>query len=56
MGKGPTYVGGFVGSLGGSFLPTLWGAGQLSMWSVAFFMIGGMVGIWVAYRHSHTAR
>lgn len=50
MSKGPTYVGGFAGSLVGSFIPSLWGAGQLSMSSIAFFMIGGFVGIWVAYR------
>ena len=50
MSKGPTYVGGFVGSVGGSFIPSLWGAGQLSISSLVFFMIGGLVGIWVAYR------
>ena len=48
--KGPTYTGGFVGGTIGSFIPTLWGAGQLSLPSVAFFMIGGFVGIWLAYR------
>jgi uncharacterized membrane protein YeaQ/YmgE (transglycosylase-associated protein family) len=48
--KGPTYVGGLVGSFGGSFIPSFWGAGQMSMSSVAFFVIGGLVGIWVAYR------
>jgi uncharacterized membrane protein YuzA (DUF378 family) len=50
MRKGPTYVGGFVGSFGGSLIPTLWGAGQLSMSSIALFLIGGFAGIWVAYR------
>jgi uncharacterized membrane protein YeaQ/YmgE (transglycosylase-associated protein family) len=50
MSKGPTYVGAFVGSLVGSFIPSLWGAGQLSIWSMVFFVIGGIVGIWVAYR------
>jgi hypothetical protein len=48
--KGPTYTGGFVGGLIGSFIPSLWGAGQLSISSVLFFMIGGFFGIWVAYR------
>ncbi len=48
--KGPTYAGGFVGGTIGSFIPSLWGAGQLSLSSVALFMIGGFVGIWVAYR------
>jgi hypothetical protein len=48
--KGPTYVGGFVGGTIGSFIPSLWGAGQLSLSSVVFFMLGGFVGIWIAYR------
>jgi uncharacterized membrane protein YeaQ/YmgE (transglycosylase-associated protein family) len=48
--KGPTYIGGFVGSFAGSFIPSLWGAGQLSAASMAFFVIGGMAGIWLAYR------
>ena len=50
MRKGPTYIGGFVGSFGGSLIPSLWGAGQLSVSSVAFFVIGGLAGIWLAYR------
>jgi hypothetical protein len=48
--KGPTYVGGFVGSFGGSFVPSIWGAGQLSASSIVMFMIGGIAGIWLAYR------
>jgi hypothetical protein len=48
--KGPTYTGGFFGGLIGSFIPSLWGAGQLSISSVVFFMIGGLFGIWIAYR------
>ena len=47
---GPTYIGGFVGGLIGSFIPSLWGAGQLSMASLGFFMLGGFFGIWIAYR------
>jgi uncharacterized membrane protein YuzA (DUF378 family) len=50
MSKGPTYMGGSVGSFGGSFIPSLWGAGQLSMWSILFFLIGGIMGVWLAYR------
>ena len=50
MRKGPTYTGGFVGGTIGSFIPSLWGAGQLTMSSVVFFMIGGLFGIWLAYR------
>ena len=48
--KGPTYTGGFVGGTIGSFTPSLWGAGQLSLSSVVFFVIGGFVAIWIAYR------
>jgi uncharacterized membrane protein YeaQ/YmgE (transglycosylase-associated protein family) len=50
MSKGPTYVGGFVGGLIGSFVPSLWGAGQFSVSSIVFFMIGGFLGVWIAYR------
>jgi hypothetical protein len=48
--KGPTYIGGFLGSFGGSFIPALWGAGQLSGASLAFFVIGGLAGVWLAAR------
>jgi hypothetical protein len=50
MGKGPTYMGGTAGSILGSFIPSIWGAGQLSLWSLLFFMIGGFLGVWIAYR------
>lgn len=48
--KGPTYAGGFLGSFAGSLIPSLWGAGQLSMWSLVFFVLGGIAGVWLAYR------
>ena len=48
--KGPTYIGGSVGGFIASFIPSLWGAGQLSLSAVVFFMIGGFLGIWIAYR------
>jgi uncharacterized membrane protein YeaQ/YmgE (transglycosylase-associated protein family) len=50
MRKGPTYVGGFVGSFAGSLIPSLWGSGQFSMSSIVLFVIGGFVGIWLAFR------
>jgi uncharacterized membrane protein YuzA (DUF378 family) len=50
--KGPTYLGGFIGSVLGSFIPTIWGAGQLSIASMLFFILGGFAGIWLAYRLS----
>ncbi len=43
-------MGGFVGSMVGSCIPSLWGAGQLSLSAMLFFLIGGLVGIWLAYR------
>ncbi len=52
MSKGPTYVGGLVGSFVGSLVPSVWGAGQLSMWSLVSFAIGGVLGVWLAYRLS----
>ncbi len=52
MRKGPTYLGAFIGSLVGSFVPAIWGAGQLSMSSMLFFLFGGLAGIWVGYRVS----
>lgn len=48
--KGPTYIGGFVGSLVGSMVPSLWGDGQLSLASLLFFVVGGILGVWCAYR------
>ncbi len=50
MRKGPTYIGGFVGSFGGSLIPGLWGAGQMSMSSLLFFLLGGIAGVLIAYR------
>ncbi len=50
MFKGPTYAGAFIGSLIGSLIPSIWGASQLSMASVLFFLLGGLAGIWLAYR------
>lgn len=50
MMKGPTYFGGFIGSLIGSFIPAIWGASQFSMASLLFFFLGGIAGVWLAYR------
>ncbi len=50
MRKGPTYVGGFIGSLVGSMVPSVWGAGQLSIASLLLFVVGGILGVWFAYR------
>ncbi|HEV2105317.1 MAG TPA: hypothetical protein VGU27_06255 [Candidatus Eisenbacteria bacterium] len=39
-----------VGSTIGSWLPTLWGAGWLSMASVLIGAAGGLAGIWVGWK------
>ncbi len=44
------YIGAFVGSTIGSFIPTLWGAGFLSFSSVIASGIGGIIGIFVALK------
>jgi hypothetical protein len=41
-----------IGSTAGSYVPTLWGAGWLSMASVLLGGIGGLLGIWAGYRIS----
>lgn len=41
---------GSLGSLVGGYVPSLWGAGQLSGWSILLGMAGGLAGIWLAHR------
>jgi hypothetical protein len=43
-------VGGVIGSTIGSFVPALWGAGELSGWGIITGVFGGLAGIWLAYR------
>lgn len=45
-------IGLVVGSTLGSYLPTLWGAGWLSIASVLTGGIGGLLGIWAGYKVS----
>lgn len=44
------YIGAFVGSIIGGFIPTLWGAGFLSFSSIIFSGIGGIIGIFVTLK------
>jgi len=46
------YFGAIVGSLAGGSAPGLWGAGPLSGWSFLLGTVGGLLGIWLAYRAS----
>ncbi|MFH1170953.1 MAG: hypothetical protein V1778_00210 [bacterium] len=39
-----------IGSTLGSLLPDLWGAGWLSLTSVLFSGLGGLVGIWLGFK------
>ena len=45
-------IGMVVGSTLGGAVPALWGAGGLSLQSVAFGMLGGLAGIWAGFRLS----
>ncbi|HTR19079.1 MAG TPA: hypothetical protein VMH91_03860 [Candidatus Paceibacterota bacterium] len=46
------WIGLFVGSTIGSLVPSLWGAGVLSLSSIFFSGVGAVVGIYVGYRYS----
>ncbi|HEY4517535.1 MAG TPA: hypothetical protein VJI74_01450 [Candidatus Paceibacterota bacterium] len=46
------WIGMFIGSTVGSFIPALWGAGVLSFSSLIFGAAGGIVGIWLGYKLS----
>lgn len=39
-----------IGSLVGGYIPCLFGAGFLSMWGIVGSMVGGVLGIWIAYK------
>ncbi len=38
------------GSYGGSYFPLLWGADMLSITSIFFGAVGGLLGIWAGYQ------
>jgi len=40
----------FVGGTIGGWIPTIFGADWLSMWSIFGNMLGGLAGIWVGYK------
>ena len=46
------WIGLFVGSTIGSFLPLIWGASELSMSGVLFGAVGGILGIWAGLKLS----
>ncbi|NCN25591.1 hypothetical protein GW935_02950 [Candidatus Falkowbacteria bacterium] len=50
MDKKVIYLGMFIGSLVGGYLPMLFGVSAFSMWSVMSGAVGGIFGIWLAYK------
>jgi len=46
------WLGMTVGSFLGGYIPSLWGAGMLSMWSMFLSAVGALVGIWAGYQLS----
>ncbi len=44
------WIGLFVGSTAGGYLPALWGSGPFSMAGVIFSAVGGVFGIWLGYQ------
>ena len=44
------WFGAIVGSTVGGLLPGLWHASMLSMWGLVLSTVGGLVGIWVAWK------
>ncbi len=44
------WLGLFVGSFIGGYLPELWGAGLFSFSSVIGSFLGGVAGIWAGYK------
>ena len=50
MSKSLVFLGMVIGSTAGSYVPLLWGADMFSFSSVIGGAIGGVGGIWLAYR------
>lgn len=51
--KSLVWIGMFAGSLVGSFVPELWGAGVFSFSSIIWSAMGAILGIWLAYKLTH---
>lgn len=48
--KQTVMIGMTIGSIIGSFIPTLFGADLLSFWSIITTAIGGFIGIYVGWK------
>lgn len=44
------WVGVFVGSTVGSYIPSLWGAGLLSFSSIILGTVGALAGLWIGFK------
>lgn len=44
------WIGLFIGSTIGSYLPSLFGIGIFSGWSIILSAAGGIAGIWIGFR------
>jgi len=44
------WIGLFLGSIIGSFIPLLWGAGVFSFSSIILSAVGAFVGIWIGFK------
>lgn len=49
-GKSLYYIAAFVGSIVGGYIPTLWGAGFLSITSLVFSTLGAILAIILVYK------
>lgn len=50
--KQMVWLGMFIGSIVGGFIPNLWGAGALSFSSILFSALGAAAGIYFGYKIS----
>jgi len=48
--KSLIWIGLFVGSTIGGFIPKLWGASFFSLSSLILSVIGGFIGIWIGFK------
>ena len=48
--KSLMYMGAFVGSTIGGFVPSLLGVSWLSVWGLVASGVGGILGVWAGYK------
>lgn len=48
--KAMVRLGIFIGSTVGGYIPVIWGAGIISVSSLLGSLIGGLLGVWIAYK------